>query len=161
MTTNKEKSNSMLWAIFAIGAALSWGVYGAMLHQGQVKLGNPLRALLCVGVAYFLIGVLVPVAGLGTQGQLSSQGWNSVGATTATAAGALGAIGAACIIWAFKSGGVPNYVMPLVFGGAPVINTLVTMWLHPPKSAINPLLFLGLLLVVVGASLVLYFKPQS
>jgi hypothetical protein len=46
-TTNKEKNNSMLWAIFAIGAALSWGVYGAMLHQGQVKLGNPLRALLC------------------------------------------------------------------------------------------------------------------
>ncbi|MGH9841293.1 MAG: hypothetical protein ACREEM_21265 [Blastocatellia bacterium] len=151
----------MLWAIFAIGAALSWGIYGAMLHQGQVKLGNPLRALLCVGVAYFLIGVLVPVGGLATQGQLSSQGWNAVGTTTATAAGALGAIGAACIIWAFKSGGVPNYVMPLVFGGAPVINVMVTMWLHPPKSTINPLLFVGLLLVVVGASLVLYFRPQS
>ncbi len=158
---NKEKNNSMLWAIFAIGAALSWGIYGAMLHQGQVKLGNPLRALLCVGVAYFLIGVLVPVGGLATQGQLSSQGWNAVGTTTATAAGALGAIGAACIIWAFKSGGVPNYVMPLVFGGAPVINVMVTMWLHPPKSTINPLLFVGLLLVVVGASLVLYFRPQS
>jgi hypothetical protein len=159
--TNKEKKNPMLWAFFAIGAALSWGIYGAMLHQGQVKLGNPLRALLCVGVAYFLIGVLVPVGGLATQGQLSGQGWNAVGTTTATAAGALGAIGAVCIIWAFKSGGVPNYVMPLVFGGAPVINVMVTMWLHPPKSTINPLLFVGLLLVVVGASLVLYFRPQS
>ena len=73
----------------------------------------------------------------------------------------LGAIGAACIIWAFKSGGVPNYVMPLVFGGAPVINVLVTMILHPPKSAVNPLLFVGMLLVVLGASLVLYFRPQS
>jgi len=158
---NEEQNKSMLWAIFAIGAALSWGIYGAMLHQGQVKLGNPLRALLCVGVAYFLIGVLVPVGGLATQGQLSSQGWNAVGTTTATAAGALGAIGAVCIIWAFKSGGVPNYVMPLVFGGAPVINVMVTMWLHPPKSTINPLLFVGLLLVIVGASLVLYFRPQS
>ncbi len=151
----------MMWAIFAIGAALSWGVYGAMLHQGQAKLGNPLRALLCVGVAYFLIGVLVPVAGLASQNQLSLAGFNSVGTTTATVAGALGAIGAACIIWAFKSGGVPNYVMPLVFGGAPVINVLVTMYLHPPKNTVNPLLFVGMLLVVAGASLVLYFRPQS
>jgi hypothetical protein len=48
-----------------------------------------------------------------------------------------------------------------VFGGAPVINVLVTMILHPPKSAVNPLLFVGMLLVVLGASLVLYFRPQS
>jgi drug/metabolite transporter (DMT)-like permease len=157
----KEKKRSMVWAIFAIGAALSWGVYGAMLHQGQTALKSPLRALLCVGVAYFLIGVLVPVAGLASQGQLSMQGFNASGTTLATVAGALGAIGAACIIWAFKSGGVPNYVMPLVFGGAPVINVLVTMFLHPPKSSINPLLFVGMLLVVLGASLVLYFRPQS
>jgi len=159
--TNKEKKGSMLWIMFAIGAALSWGVYGAMLHQGQVKLGNPVRALLCVGVAYFLIGVIVPVAMLAAQGQLSAQGWNAFGATTATAAGALGAIGAVCIILAFRNGGLPNYVMPLVFGGAPVINVFVTMALHPPKTAPNPLLYVGFLLVVLGASMVLYFRPQS
>ena len=51
----------MLWILFALGAALSWGLYGPALHRGQVALGNPMRALLCVGVAYFLIGVLVPV----------------------------------------------------------------------------------------------------
>jgi len=158
---NKEKKSSMLWVMFAIGAALSWGVYGAMLHQGQVKLGSPVRSLLCVGVAYFLIGVIVPVAMLYSQGQLNVQGWNVFGTTTATAAGALGAVGAVCIILAFKSGGLPTYVMPLVFGGAPVINVLVTMLIHPPKSAPNPLLFLGFLLVVLGASMVLYFRPQS
>src|SRR5215510_4267517 len=91
---NKEKKRSMVWIMFAIGAALSWGVYGAMLHHGQVKLGSPLRALLCVGVAYFLIGVIVPIAMLSTQGQLNGQGWNAFGATTATVAGALGAVGA-------------------------------------------------------------------
>ncbi|MGE0886548.1 MAG: hypothetical protein AB7P14_23670 [Blastocatellales bacterium] len=149
------------WAIYAIGAALSWGVYGAMLHRGQVSLGNPMRALLCVGVAYFLIGVLVPVAVLASQGQLSLQGFNAIGTITATSAGALGAIGAVCIIWAFKVGGLPTYVMPLVFGGAPVINVFVSMLIHPPKSSINPLLFVGFLLVVVGASMVLYFRPQS
>ena len=151
----------MLWVLFAVGAALSWGIYGAMLHQGQVRLGNPLRALLCVGVAYFLIGVLVPVAALATQNQLSPQGFNLTGAATATIAGALGAIGAVCIIWAFRSGGLPTYVMPLVFGGAPVINVLVSMLIHPPKSSINPLLFVGFLMVIIGASLVLYFRPQS
>jgi hypothetical protein len=159
---NKEKKRSMIWVMFAVGAALSWGVYGAMLHQGQVKLGNnPLRSLLCVGVAYFLIGVIVPVAMLYSQGQLNGQGWNAFGVTTATAAGALGAIGAVCIILAFKSGGLPTYVMPLVFGGAPVINVLVTMLIHPPKSAPNPLLFVGFLLVVLGASMALYFRPPS
>ena len=151
----------MVWILFAIGAALSWGLYGAMLHNGQVRLGNPLRAMLCVGVAYFLIGVLLPVAALWSQGQLSSSGFNMSGTALATAAGALGAIGAACIIWAFRSGGLPIYVMPLVFGGAPIINVLVSMIIHPPKTSPNPLFFLGYVLVVIGASCVLYFRPQS
>ena len=37
-----------------------------------------------------------------------------------TVAGALGAIGAVCIILSFRTGGTPTYVMPLVFGGAPL-----------------------------------------
>ncbi len=60
---------TMNWLMFVAGAVLSWGVYGAMLHQGQVKLGSPMRALLCVGVAYFLVGVVVPVVTLFAQGQ--------------------------------------------------------------------------------------------
>ena len=50
----------MVWVIFVAGAVLSWGAYGALLHQGQTLLGSPLKALLCVGIAYFLIGVIVP-----------------------------------------------------------------------------------------------------
>lgn len=149
----------MVWIIFVAGAVLSWGAYGALLHQGQTQLGNPLKALLCVGVAYFLIGIIVPIAGLSTQGGLS--GFNTAGLITATAAGALGAIGAACIIWAFKSGGLPVYVMPLVFGGAPIVNVLLTMALHPPKSTISPLLYVGFLLASIGAALVLYFRPAA
>ncbi|HEU4596092.1 MAG TPA: hypothetical protein VFS10_13200, partial [Pyrinomonadaceae bacterium] len=76
----------MLWIIFALGAALAWGLYGPVLHQGQVQLGNPLRALLCVGVAYFLIGVLVPVVSLSTQGGLAD-GFTTRGATAATIGG--------------------------------------------------------------------------
>ena len=149
----------MIWIFFALGAALAWGLYGPTLHRGQTDLGSPMRALLCVGVAYFLIGVLVPLASLLSQGGLG--GFNSSGVTWATIGGALGAAGALCIIYAFKAGGLPTYVMPLVFGGAPVVNVLFSMWLHPPKTSPNPLLYAGFLLVAVGAGLVLYFKPQG
>jgi hypothetical protein len=155
----------MLWIIFALGAALAWGLYGPALHNGQVALGGnsvpgtPMRALLCVGLAYFLIGVLVPVVNLSYQGQL--QGFTTKGSLAAIAAGALGAIGAVCIILAFNSGGVPTYVMPMVFAGAPLVNVLFSMWLHPPRTAPNPLLYLGFVLAAAGAGMVLYFKPQS
>ncbi len=148
----------MLWIVFALGAALSWGMYGPALHKGQVQLGNPMRALLCVGVAYFLVGVVVPVISLSSQGQL--KGFNSGGSIGATAAGVLGAFGAVCIIYAFKTGGLPAYVMPVVFGGAPLINVLVSMWMHPPKTSPNPLLWAGYLLASLGVALVLRYKPS-
>ena len=149
----------MVWVIFVAGAVLSWGAYGVLLHQGQTLLGNPLKALLCVGVAYFLIGVIVPVVGLGAQGNLS--GFNTGGLVSATIAGSLGAIGAACIIWSFQVGGLPVYVMPLVFGGAPIVNVLVSMAVHPPKQPLSPLLFLGFLFASLGAALVLYYRPTA
>ena len=149
----------MLWIIFAFGAALAWGLYGPALHQGQAALRSPMRALLCVGVAYFLIGVLVPIISLSAQGEL--HGFTMKGSLLATLGGALGAIGAVCIILAFNAGGLPTYVMPLVFAGAPVVNVLFTMWLHPPKTSPNPLLYLGFVLAATGGGLVLYFKPAS
>ena len=149
----------MGWVIFVAGAILSWGAYGALLHLGQTQLGNPLKALLCVGAAYFLIGVLLPVIALSSQGQLS--GFGTQGLINATVAGALGAAGAACIIWAFRTGGLPVYVMPLVFGGAPIVNVAVSMLIHPPKSALSPMLFVGFLLASIGAGMVLYFRPTA
>src|SRR5438093_12547677 len=149
----------MVWVIFVAGAVLSWGAYGALLHMGQTQLVNPLKALLCVGIAYFLIGVIVPVVALSSQGSLS--GFSTGGLINATIAGALGAAGAACIIWAFRAGGLPFYVMPLVFGGAPVVNVLLGMVIHPPKSAINPMLYVGFLLASLGAAMVLYFRPTA
>jgi hypothetical protein len=149
----------MTWVLFVAGAVLSWGVYGSMLHQGQTQLGNPMKALLCVGVAYFLVGVLVPVVALSAQGNLG--GFNSTGLTTATIAGILGALGAVCIIFAFRTGGLPVYVMPLVFGGAPIINVLYSMIIHPPKAAVNPMLFVGFALASIGAGMVLYFRPSA
>jgi len=148
----------MTWVAFAFGAALSWGVYGAMLHRGQVLLANPLRALLCVGMAYFLIGVLAPIGMLSSQGGLGT--FHRAGVLWATLAGGLGAIGAVFIILAFRAGGLPTYVMPLVFAGAPIINVIVSMALHPPKEAPSPMLYLGFVMAAAGAWLVLSFKPK-
>jgi len=149
----------MNWVVFVLGAVACWGLYGPALHRGQVALGNPLRALLCVGIAYFLIAVLVPVGALSAQGQL--QGFSRAGVLAATLGGALGAGGAVCIIWAFRAGGSPQYVMPLVFAGAPLINVLYSMWQHPPKTAPSPLLYLGFVMAALGGYMVLHYKPQG
>ena len=149
----------MSWISLALGAAFSWGLYGASLHRGQTALGNPLKAMLCVGVAYFLIAVLVPVAALVQQGELRN--FNLTGTVTATLAGALGALGAVCITYAFRAGGTPFIVMPLVFGGAPLINVLASTVIHPPKVAPNPMLYVGFLLAAIGAGLVLYYRPPA
>ena len=147
----------MSWIALAMSAALSWGLYGASLHKGQTELGNPMRAMLCVGVAYFLIAVLVPVAALSSQGEWRN--FTLTGTATATMAGALGALGAVCITYAFRAGGSPTIVMPLVFGGAPLVNVISTMIMHPPKTAPNPLFYVGVLLAAGGAGMVLYFRP--
>jgi hypothetical protein len=149
----------MRWTVFVVGAILSWGLYGPALHKGQQALGSPLRALLCVGLAYFLVGVLVPVAALYYQGEL--KGFTTTGTVVATLAGILGAAGAVCIIWAFRAGGMPSYVMSLVFAGAPLVNVLVSAVLHPPKQAPSPMLYVGFLLASVGAFLVLRYRPPA
>src|ERR1043166_5807224 len=87
-TQTPVRNKSMVWVIFALGAALSWGFYGPMIQKGHVGLGNPLKVLLCVGLAYFLIGVLVPVGTLGSSGLT---GWKQAGVVAATIGGALGA----------------------------------------------------------------------
>ena len=90
----------MTWAIFVAGAVLAWGAYGALLFEGQMQLGNPLKALLCVGVAYFLIGVVVPVAGLSSQGAMS--GFNTSGLITATIAGIAVWLQVVFLMWAHQ-----------------------------------------------------------
>jgi uncharacterized membrane protein YeaQ/YmgE (transglycosylase-associated protein family) len=153
------KGVEMSWIWFVLGAVLSWGLYGPILHKGQVALGNPLKAFLFVGFAYFLVGVLVPLASLASQGEL--KGFTSGGMMTSTFAGILGALGAVCVIYSFKAGGTPLWVMPLVFAGAPIVNVLYSMWQHPPKTAPSPMLYVGFLLAATGAYMVLHYKPSS
>ena len=49
--------------------------------------------------------------------------------------------------------------MPIVFGGAPLINVISTMIMHPPKTAPSPMFYIGVLTAAVGAGMVLYYRP--
>lgn len=165
----------MLWLAFVLGAILSWGTYVPVLHEGQKELGEgkpsagAVRAFLCVGLAYFLTAVLVPLVLLhldlagGEKLQFTSHGgWNWRGLGFATLAGAAGAAGALCIIMSIKSGGSPLFIAPLVFAGAPIVNTLVSLSWHPPASGVRPgaLFYIGIVLAALGAGLVLYAKAD-
>src|ERR1041385_159437 len=116
-----------LWILFAIGALVSWGAYGPAMAEGRANFPDKAtagwRAFLCVGIAYFLVAVLVPLFTLWSKGSLS--GFSGKGVAYSTVGGVLGARGAVCIIWAFQNGGTPIRVMPLVFAGAPVVTAII------------------------------------
>ncbi len=139
--------------------ALSWGLYGNVLHHGQEQMNHVrLKPFICVGVSYFVIAMIVPTLVLVTQGKLRGE-WTLSGVFWSMMAGAVGAVGALGIILALASGGHPIYVMPLVFGGAPVVNTLVSTYTARNWRHISPAFIMGLMLVVAGAATVLVFKP--
>jgi hypothetical protein len=138
---------------------LCWGTYGPVLQQGNVHMeGSGLRPFILVGLAYFLIAVVTPIVLLQLFGEPGH--WSTKGILWSFIAGAVGAIGALGVILAFKFRGSPVYVMPLVFGGAPVVNTALAMWLSKTYKQIGPLFLAGLIMVVAGAVTVLVFRPQ-
>ncbi len=144
--------------------ALCWGSYGPLLHKGQAAMnGSRLRPFICVGLAYFLVAVVVPFLVLAAQAEPEPGGWNFLGTAWSLGAGAAGAFGALGIIMAFNFGGKPVYVMPLVFGCAPVVNTFVSVvGLVRAGHALNisPIFYAGLIVVAVGAVTVLVFAPK-
>lgn len=146
--------------LFVALTVLSWGVYGPVLHKGQMFMeGSRLRPLLCVGLAYFLVAVIVPSLLIPATGR--SFDFTFLGSMWSLAGGSVGALGALGIIMAFNFGGKPIYVMPLVFGGAPVVNTLTTIFTSESVGEISPFFYAGLIVVVAGAATVLVFSPKS
>ena len=79
------------------------------------------------------------------------------------AAGISGAVGALCVIFAVTIAGKGGalYVAPLVFAGAPIINTLATIYyFHPTENKPDWKFFMGLVLAALGAVMVMLFKPK-
>ena len=156
----------MAWLIFALMTVASWGVYGVLLHTGQLAMGDPIngryKAFLFVGIAYFLTAVLAPLAMLVANG--ASWKMPASGMAWSLVAGIAGAIGAFCVLLAFGAKGSPAVVMSIVFGGAPIVNALVAITVHPPHgglSAIRWPFVLGLVLAAAGGYLVTMYRPAS
>jgi hypothetical protein len=100
------------------------------------------------------LALLVP---LGDTGQ-----WSTNGVLWSLGAGSLGALGALGTILAFTLGGKPFTVMPVVFGCAPVINTLTTLAMHEARlDSVSPFFLAGMLVVAAGAATVLAFGPRG
>ncbi|HKB38151.1 MAG TPA: hypothetical protein VKD72_17015 [Gemmataceae bacterium] len=166
------------WLMFVALAGLSWGTYIPLVAYGGAELGEKvpsrLLAVLCLGVAYFLIGVLYPAFYLLRLPATDRPERSFTGLVFSGLAGAAGALGAICVIFATSaavkaaggSGDYKLFIAPLIFGLAPVINTLVSTVWHPRKSqplhfgwhSPNRLLWVGILMVGLGAALVLYSK---
>jgi drug/metabolite transporter (DMT)-like permease len=78
-------------------------------------------------------------------------------------AGLVGAAGAFCVLLAFGAGGKPAVVMALVFAGAPIVNALVALTLHPPAGGLQSIrwqFIAGILLAALGGFLVTRYKPD-
>ncbi|MDO8629076.1 MAG: hypothetical protein Q7R41_01175, partial [Phycisphaerales bacterium] len=58
-----------------------------------------------------------------------------------------------------RFGGTPLVVAPLVFAGAPIVNTFVSMLWDKPAKAPSTLFYVGLVLAACGAAMVLRFRP--
>jgi drug/metabolite transporter (DMT)-like permease len=175
---------SRMWLVYVALAGLSWGTYVPLIFYGGNELGGKsgarLMAILCVGIAYFVIAVLFPLyMFLSNQEQWPS--FTATGISFASLAGVAGAVGAICVIFASKSAtqtavaaGLPPatyrlYIAPLIFGLAPVINTFLSSVWHPRPG--EPFhfdielpgwkLWLGIVLVGAGAALVLFSKEEA
>jgi len=166
---------SMNWFYLALVTVACWGLYGIFLHAGQVGMKDPLlgryKAFLFVGIAYFLTAVLSPLIILLASKNMD---WNMPpkGLWISLFAGILGAIGAFFVLLAMGSGAkagmnpaiVAVSVMSIIFAGAPIVNAIVGIAMHPPKggfSAIPIPFILGILLAAVGGFMVTKFKPAS
>jgi hypothetical protein len=155
----------MTWLGFALMTVVSWGIYGVFLHTGQMAMGDPVngryKAFLFVGIAYLLTAVLAPLVILvanGASWQMPARGvvWSLV-------AGTVGAIGAFCVLLAFGAKGTPPVVMSIVFAGAPIVNAVVAVAMHPPAGGLAGVRWpfvLGILMAAAGGGLVTLYRPQ-
>lgn len=161
---------SYTWLIFALGTVATWGLYGIFLHSGQMAMGDKengrYKAFLFVGIAYFLTAVIAPLIVL----LVKKADWNypMAGMKLSLFAGILGAIGAFFVLLALgagmKNNTGPTVVMSIIFAGAPIVNAIVAIFMHPPAGgwgSIRWQFFLGILLAAAGGFLVTKFKPDT
>ena len=180
------------WWGYVIGAGLAWGTYVPLVFFGGQMLtpadrggvGGRLASILCVGVAYFFLAVIIPMVLMALR-EDATPDWKAVGLLFSGLAGVAGAVGAICVIFASKAAvdqakieavnpaTYRMYIAPLIFCLAPLINTLLSTVWHPnPKTGDwwekafhldmpGWKLWAGIVLVSLGTFLVLMSKEEA
>lgn len=175
------------WWGYVVLAGLSWGTYVPIIFYGGTELAAPksplggrFASILCVGVAYFVMAVVVPLVLMQLRDDATPE-WKTNGLVFSGLAGVMGAVGAICVIFASKAAvdaakfeGVNPatyriYIAPLIFCLAPMINTMMSLVWHPKPG--DPFHFgfevptwhlpVGIALVAAGVFLVLYSKEAA
>jgi hypothetical protein len=161
----------LTWLLFAVLALSMWGTYGVWLHAGAsaMNTGNDpnfrYKAYIFVGLAYFFVAILCPVVVMllkGANWTFPARGvWLSLGA------GCVGALGAFFVLSAMGSVSKQPWMIPVVmavvFAGAPIVNAIVALIVHPPEvgwSGISPLFWVGIIVAATGATMVTVYKPK-
>ncbi|MBM3984003.1 MAG: hypothetical protein FJ304_27785 [Planctomycetes bacterium] len=175
------------WWGYVILAGLAWGTYVPIIFYGGTELttkpgtiGGRLASILCVGIAYFVMAVVIPVVLMSLRDDAKPNWEKTNGLVFSSFAGVAGAVGAICVIFASKAAvdtakaeGVNPatyrvYIAPLIFALAPAVNTLLSLVWHPKPG--DPWHFgfevpgwklpVGIVLVAVGTFLVLKSKED-
>ena len=162
----QPQASSTLWLAYALATVAAWGLYGVLLHLGQLGMADPangrIKAFLCVGIAYVLVAVLAPVGLL--LSAKATWAFPAKGLVLSTLAGVAGAVGALCVLLAFGAKGNPAVVMSIVFAGAPVVNAVVALLVHPPAGGWGSLRWqfvAGIVLAALGGLLVMRYRPMA
>lgn len=95
------------WWGYVILAGLAWGTYVPIIFYGGTELttkpgtmGGRLASILCVGVAYFVMAVVIPVLLMSFGGDVTKPEWKMNGLIFSALAGVMGAVGAISVIFA-------------------------------------------------------------
>lgn len=167
-------NNILVPILFAIGTAIFWGCYGPTIGNAQSPRvdGRPLmppegwtpfKPYVFIGVAYLVIAIAGGLAMMKIRGDsFSYSGAHFATAKWGFLAGCLGAGGALCLTTAMMtSRGNALLVMPIVFGGAVSVTAIVSVLRMHDQVTINPLLWVGMALTVLGVVIVAINTPHG
>jgi drug/metabolite transporter (DMT)-like permease len=157
----------MHWLVYAFITTLCWGLYGGLLAKGVMGFDdNRMKAFLFVGVAYFLVAIIGPMAVLAAEGEAFNFMERPKGIQWSLIAGVAGAMGAFTLLFALSNNPIKPptvggaQVMSVVFAGAPIVSAIFAIAMKGGlKTAPDWRFIAGLVCAAVGGTLVTLYKP--
>ena len=117
MSEPKSGAKSYTWLLIVALAGLAWGTYVPVIFYGGKELGGTegarLTSILCVGLAYFVLAVLIPL-GLFLSKKHAWPPLKTTGLVFSGLAGVMGAVGAICVIFASKAVSYTHLTLPTI-----------------------------------------------